>query len=179
MSGVQANPIARYPDIQGGAPIFAGTRVPVSSLFEYLESGKDLRVFLEDFPTVEREQAVRVLMLGREKLLERGELHDLVDQLGEEQAREALSLLRRLLRDTGRERDAARARVEDRMGPSIISAKEFFSRPPMSLEEIAARQGVEPVENIDDLRGDFWPEDEPADEVTETVRTWRREGGYA
>ncbi len=70
MSGVQASPIARNPDIQGGEPIFTGTRVPVRRLFEYLESGQTLDSFLEGYPTVRREQAVQVLVLVREKVLE-------------------------------------------------------------------------------------------------------------
>ena len=69
MSGVQASPIERNPDIQGGDPIFAGTRVPVRRLFEYLESGESLDDFLEGFPTVSREQAVQLLVLVREKVL--------------------------------------------------------------------------------------------------------------
>ncbi|MEP7010134.1 MAG: DUF433 domain-containing protein [Acidobacteriota bacterium] len=46
------------PDILGGTPVFVGTRVPVSTLMEYLEAGDPLDEFLEDFPSVERSQAV-------------------------------------------------------------------------------------------------------------------------
>lgn len=49
------------PDILGGTPVFAGTRVPVRILFEHLEAGDPLDVFLDDFPTVSREAAVQVL----------------------------------------------------------------------------------------------------------------------
>ena len=49
------------PEIQGGTPCFAGTRVPVKSLFDALARGRDLDYFLEDFPSVKREQAERVL----------------------------------------------------------------------------------------------------------------------
>lgn len=49
------------PDILGGTPVFAGTRVPVRILFEHLEAGDPLEVFLEDFPTVSRQLAVDVL----------------------------------------------------------------------------------------------------------------------
>jgi uncharacterized protein (DUF433 family) len=48
-------------DIQGGQPVFAGTRVPVESLFDHLESGVSLDEFLEDFPGVTRQQAVNIL----------------------------------------------------------------------------------------------------------------------
>ena len=53
--------IDRNPDILGGTPVFSGTRVPVRTLMEHLEAGDRLNEFLEDFPTVSREQAVEVL----------------------------------------------------------------------------------------------------------------------
>ena len=56
------------PEIQGGVPVFSGTRVPVKNLFDYLESGDTLDQFLEDFPSVSREQAVAALELAREAL---------------------------------------------------------------------------------------------------------------
>ena len=49
------------PAILGGTPVFIGTRVPVRILFEHLEAGGPLEVFLEDFPSVSRELAVQVL----------------------------------------------------------------------------------------------------------------------
>jgi uncharacterized protein (DUF433 family) len=57
------------PDILGGTPVFAGTRVPVKTLLDYLEAGDSLDEFLEDFPTVKREQAVAALRLARQMLL--------------------------------------------------------------------------------------------------------------
>jgi uncharacterized protein (DUF433 family) len=56
------------PEILGGQPVFKGTRVPVDALFMHLEQGVSLNEFLEDFPTVTREQAVAVLELA-EKLV--------------------------------------------------------------------------------------------------------------
>ena len=53
--------IERNPDILGGTPVFAGTRVPVRILMEHLEAGNRLDDFLTDFPTVARSQAVAVL----------------------------------------------------------------------------------------------------------------------
>ncbi|MDE0206061.1 MAG: DUF433 domain-containing protein [Candidatus Tectomicrobia bacterium] len=50
--------IDRKPDILGGTPVFAGTRVPVRILMEHLEAGDQLDEFLDDFPTVSRRQAV-------------------------------------------------------------------------------------------------------------------------
>ena len=53
--------IERNPDILGGTPVFSGARVPVRTLMEHLESGDRLDDFLEDFPTVSREQALKAL----------------------------------------------------------------------------------------------------------------------
>jgi len=53
--------IASDPEIVGGTPVFVGTRVPVRILFEHLEAGDSLEVFLEDFPSVSRELAIQVL----------------------------------------------------------------------------------------------------------------------
>ena len=53
--------ISTNPDILGGTPVFAGTRVPVQTLLDYLEAGHPLKEFLDDFPTVSREQAVGLL----------------------------------------------------------------------------------------------------------------------
>ena len=53
--------IVSNPGILGGTPVFKGTRVPVSILFQHLEKGISLEVFLDDFPTVSKEQAVSVL----------------------------------------------------------------------------------------------------------------------
>lgn len=53
--------ISTNPDILGGTPVFAGTRVPVQTLLDYLEAGRPLDEFLDDFPTVSREQAIRLL----------------------------------------------------------------------------------------------------------------------
>src|SRR5712692_5495018 len=57
------------PDILGGMPVFVGTRVPVRALLDYLEAGDSLNEFLEDFPSVTREQAVAALRLARQMLV--------------------------------------------------------------------------------------------------------------
>jgi uncharacterized protein (DUF433 family) len=49
------------PDVQGGAVVFAGTRVPLKNLIDYLEAGDSLEHFLDDFPSVKRDQAVAAL----------------------------------------------------------------------------------------------------------------------
>lgn len=53
--------ISINPDILGGTPVFAGTRVPVASLFDYLKRGRSIDYFLEQFPTVRREQVETLL----------------------------------------------------------------------------------------------------------------------
>jgi uncharacterized protein (DUF433 family) len=53
------------PDIQGGVPVFVGTRVPLKNLFDSLEAGDALDQFLADYPSVSREQALAALELAR------------------------------------------------------------------------------------------------------------------
>jgi uncharacterized protein (DUF433 family) len=62
------------PEKMSGAPVFVGTRVPISHLFEYLEEGETLGEFLSQFPSVTREQALGVLELSKESLLSRDEI---------------------------------------------------------------------------------------------------------
>jgi len=57
------------PEILGGTPVFVGTRVPVQSLFDYLEGGDTLDEFLHQFPSVKRDQAIAALDLARDTLL--------------------------------------------------------------------------------------------------------------
>ncbi len=63
--------IIRDPEIMHGVPVFRGTRVPVKTLFEYLEGGDTLEDFLEGFPTVSRELAIQALEEAKELLLAR------------------------------------------------------------------------------------------------------------
>ncbi|HWG53976.1 MAG TPA: DUF433 domain-containing protein [Gemmatimonadaceae bacterium] len=64
-------PIHSDPDILGGTAVFVGTRVPMQTLLDYLEAGDALDEFLEDFPSVSREQVVAVLEIAKEMLLAR------------------------------------------------------------------------------------------------------------
>ena len=57
------------PEILGGTPVFFGTRVPIKNLFDYLETGDTIEVFLEDFEGVSRNQVIRVLEMSQ-KLIE-------------------------------------------------------------------------------------------------------------
>ncbi|MBS1704106.1 MAG: DUF433 domain-containing protein [Armatimonadetes bacterium] len=59
--------VIRDPEILGGTPVFAGTRVPVKNLFDYLVAGDTIDDFVDDFPTVEHEKVIEFL-----KLLETG-----------------------------------------------------------------------------------------------------------
>ncbi len=61
--------VVRDDDILGGMPVFIGTRVPVQTLLDYLEAGQPLDEFLDDFPTVRREQATQLLTLMKRALL--------------------------------------------------------------------------------------------------------------
>ena len=56
------------PEIMGGVPVFAGTRVPLQALFDYLEGGETLQEFLDGFPTVSREAALQALEEAKDLL---------------------------------------------------------------------------------------------------------------
>jgi uncharacterized protein (DUF433 family) len=60
--------IAIDPEILGGQPVFKGTRVPIETLFDHLEAGVPLEEFLEDFPTVTKEQAIAILEVANKLL---------------------------------------------------------------------------------------------------------------
>lgn len=109
----------------------------------------------------------------------REELHNLVNRLGDDQAREALAVLQRLVRENGAANRAATTGPAERTTAPAVSGEAFFSQPPRDLQALAAEQKVKPVTNFDALLGDFWPEDETADDFISTVRRWRREGGGA
>ena len=59
-------PIHSDPEILSGMTVFVGTRVPVQTLFDYIEDGCPLTVFLENFPTVKKEDALKVLDAARD-----------------------------------------------------------------------------------------------------------------
>jgi len=64
-----ATVIVRDPEILSGTPVFAGTRVPAKNLIDYLEHGRSLDQFLDDFPTVRREQVIAALEEAKELLI--------------------------------------------------------------------------------------------------------------
>jgi uncharacterized protein (DUF433 family) len=61
--------ISISPDVMGGTPVFAGTRVPIQTLLDYLEGGETIDNFLEGFPTVTREQVVAFLEQAKNKMV--------------------------------------------------------------------------------------------------------------
>lgn len=61
--------ISRNPDVMGGTAVFAGTRVPVQTLLDYLEAGDSIDDFLAGFPSVSREQVVRFLEEAKDRLV--------------------------------------------------------------------------------------------------------------
>ncbi len=61
--------ITKSEEILSGTPVFYGTRVPVQTLVDYLTTGETIDEFLDDFPTVSREQVIRFLEIAGEKLI--------------------------------------------------------------------------------------------------------------
>ena len=66
---MMTNLITVDPEIHSGTPVFVGTRVPIKTLFDHLEAGDSIDVFLDDFPSVSRELAVAVLEQARVALV--------------------------------------------------------------------------------------------------------------
>jgi hypothetical protein len=108
------------------------------------------------------------------------ELHRVVDELSDESARTALAYVRALLeylRLSGEQ--VAGDPLTWRMGSLLVPGRDFFAEATAESSVLAVQQGVEPVASLDDLAGDFWPEDESVDDFVEAVRRWRREDGSA
>ena len=61
--------ISCNPDVMGGTPVFAGTRVPIQTLLDYLEAGDSIDEFLAGFPSVSREQVIAFLEQGKDRLV--------------------------------------------------------------------------------------------------------------
>ena len=77
LTGVVALPavvpvVSRSPDILGGTPVFAGTRVPLQTLIDYLEGGESIDDFLQGFPTVTREQVIAFLEEAKTRVVASG-----------------------------------------------------------------------------------------------------------
>ena len=65
-----ASVVSRDPEIMSGMPVFAGTRVPIQHLIDFIEGGETIDEFLDSFPTVSREQVIVFLEQARDKMLE-------------------------------------------------------------------------------------------------------------
>ncbi|VFM99097.1 MAG: Uncharacterized conserved protein, DUF433 family [Candidatus Kentron sp. G] len=63
------NVISIDPEVMGGTPVFKGTRVPIQTFIEYLEANDTIETFIDEFPTVSRDQTIQLLEEAREKLL--------------------------------------------------------------------------------------------------------------
>jgi uncharacterized protein (DUF433 family) len=61
--------ISGSPDVMGGAPVFAGTRVPIQTLLDYLEAGDTIDDFLDGFPTVKRDQVIAFLEEAKARMV--------------------------------------------------------------------------------------------------------------
>lgn len=64
------------PETMGGTPVFTGTRVPVQTLFDYMEGGDDLNEFLNDYPTVSKETVIEVLEMAKKLMTTEKMLHE-------------------------------------------------------------------------------------------------------
>lgn len=64
------------PETMGGTPVFTGSRVPIQTLFNYMEGGDDFNKFLEDYPTVSKETVIQVLEMAKKSLTTEKMLHD-------------------------------------------------------------------------------------------------------
>ena len=69
-------PINIDPETMGGTPVFTGTRIPIQTLFDYIEGGDDLNEFLEDYPTVSRDAAIQVFKMAKQSLTTEKMLHE-------------------------------------------------------------------------------------------------------
>ena len=61
--------VSRLPNVMGGCPVFAGTRVPVQTLLDYLEAGDSIDEFLAGFPSVSREQVIAFLEDAKDRVV--------------------------------------------------------------------------------------------------------------
>ncbi len=66
---MQQSVISRNPEVMGGTPVFAGTRVPVQTLLDYLEAGETINDFLTGFPSVSRDQVLTFLQEAKARLV--------------------------------------------------------------------------------------------------------------
>ena len=73
---MQYGQISIDPEVMSGTPVFTGTRVPVQTLFDYIEGGDDLSEFLDDFPSVSKEAAIAVLEMAKKTVTSEKHLNE-------------------------------------------------------------------------------------------------------
>lgn len=73
---MQYGQVSIDPEVMSGMPVFAGTRVPVQNLFDYIEGGEGLDEFLDDFPSVTKEAALMVLNMAKQSVISEKALHE-------------------------------------------------------------------------------------------------------
>ena len=73
---MQYGQVSIDPEVMSGSPVFAGTRVLIQSLFDYIEGGETLTEFLDDFPSVSKEAALEVLEMAKKSLISEKLLHE-------------------------------------------------------------------------------------------------------
>jgi uncharacterized protein (DUF433 family) len=73
---MQYGQVSIDPEVMSGSPVFAGTRVLIQSLFDYIEGGETLTEFLDDFPSVSKEAALAVLEMAKRSLISEKLLHE-------------------------------------------------------------------------------------------------------
>ena len=71
MAVMKKSIVISNPNIMGGTPVFAGTRVPVKTLFDYLSAGDSINEFLDGFPTVKKSSVVSILAKAKEKFIKK------------------------------------------------------------------------------------------------------------
>lgn len=64
------------PEVMSGTPVFVGTRVPIKTIFDYIEGGDSLDEFLDDFPSVSKQAALAVLEMAKQTLTTEKVLHE-------------------------------------------------------------------------------------------------------
>ncbi len=100
-------------------------------------------------------------------------LHELIDRLDEEREPAALLLLRRLVEPAAGEGGVG-ADDTPTGSPPVLSGRAFREQRSKTWQELVAEQGVRPISSMDELLGDFWPEEDSIDDFLAAVREWRR-----
>lgn len=72
--------ISVNPEVLSGMPVFYGTRVPIKNLFDYIETGNTLEKFLEEFPSVKKEQVISLMELAENILISNARIYEDIDR---------------------------------------------------------------------------------------------------